>query len=149
MSRFQTGGPDRHWLFDPHEAENIRPIADHLVHHDVYFENLAEDTVLTKVLDTLLAEVTPEEREAIILVYITGLSLRKAAVKIGVDHKTVSARCKRGIAAMRKRLLDSVWIADMLAGMVPADEVPQRPVDTATKASDIIGSLKKQGDEQS
>lgn len=143
MNRFQTGGEKRQWLFDPADVENIRPIAGHLIHEDVYFEDLAEDTVLTKVLDTLLAEVTPEEREAITLVYITGLSLRKAAIKIGVDHKTVSARCKRGIAAMRRRLVDSVWIADMLAGMVPADEVPAQPVDVTATASTIIGNLRK------
>jgi len=149
MNRYQTGGEKRQWLFDPAEAENIRPIANQLIHEDIYFEDLAEDTVLTKVLDTLMAEITPEEREAINLVYITGLSLRKAAVRIGVDHKTVSARCKRGVAAMRRRLVDSVWIADMLAGMVPADEVPSQPVDVTATASAIIGNLKRSDSEQS
>lgn len=149
MNKFQTGGEKRQWLFDPAEVENIRPIADHLIHEDVYFENLTEDTVLTKVLDTLMAEITPEEREAINLVYITGLSLRKAAGKLGVDHKTVAARCKRGIAAMRRRLVDSVWIADMLAGMVPSDEVPAQPIDVTATASTIIGNLRKPNSEQS
>jgi DNA-directed RNA polymerase specialized sigma24 family protein len=149
MNRYQTGGEKRQWLFDPADAENIRPIANHLIHEDVYFEDLAEDTVLTKVLDTLLAEVTPEEREAINLVYITGLSFRKAAAIVGVDHKTVSARCRRGIASMRRRLVDSVWIADLLAGMVPADEVPAQPVDVTATASAIIGNLKRPNSEQS
>ena len=141
----QTGGDRKHWLFDPSRAEGIAPIMDKLIHEDVYFD--AEDdmeTVLIKVLDRLLDELPKDQRLAVRAVYLTGMTLRAAARSLGVDHKTVKLRAEKGVEAMRQRLTDTAWIADMLAGSVPADEVPTKKL---SSSQGMVGVLRKLGED--
>lgn len=142
----QTGGDRKHWLFDPSRAEGIAPIMEKLVHVDVYFDSDDDiETVLIKVLDRLLDELPEDQRLAVRAVYLTGMTLRAASRSLGVDHKTVKLRAEKGVEAMRQRLTDTAWIADMLAGAVPADEVPTRKL---SSADGMMGVLRKLGEDQ-
>lgn len=140
----QTGGDRRHWLFDPSQAEAIAPIMDKLIHEDIYFDGEDDpETVLIKVLDRLLEELPEDQRLAVRAVYLTGMTLRAAARSLGVDHKTVKLRAEKGVEAMRQRLTDTAWIADMLTGAVPADEVPTQKL---SSSHGMLGVLRKIGD---
>lgn len=140
----QTGGDRRHWLFDPSQAEAIAPIMDKLIHEDIYFDGEDNpETVLIKVLDRLLEELPEDQRLAVRAVYLTGMTLRAAARSLGVDHKTVKLRAEKGVEAMRQRLTDTAWIADMLTGAVPADEVPTQKL---SSSHGMLGVLRKIGD---
>jgi len=77
--------------------------------------------VLAIVMDQLLDDLPPDQEEAVRLIHLAGLSQHKAAAIIGVTHKTAAARARRGVAAMRKRLEDSVWLADLLKGQIPEE----------------------------
>jgi len=141
----QTGGDRRHWLFDPGQAEGIAPIMEKLIHEDVYFDGEDDlETVLMKVLDRLLDELPQEQRLAVRAVYLTGMTLRGAARSLGVDHKTVKLRAEKGVEAMRQRLTDTAWIADLVAGAVPADEVPTKKL---SSAHGMVGVLRKLGED--
>lgn len=142
----QTGGDRKHWLFDPSRAEGIAPIMDKLIHEDVYFDGDDDaETVLIKVLDRLLDELPRDQRLAVRAVYLTGMTLRAASRSLGVDHKTVKLRAEKGVEAMRQRLTDTAWIADMLSGSVPADEVQVKKL---SSADGIMGVLRKLGEDQ-
>lgn len=142
--RGQTGGDRKHWLFDPARAEGIAPIMEKLVHEDVYFGGEDDlETVLIKVLDRLLDELPEDQRLAVRAVYLTGMTLRAAARSLGVDHKTVKLRAEKGVEAMRQRLTDTAWIADMLSGAVPADEVPTRKL---SSSDGMLGVLRRLND---
>lgn len=142
----QTGGDRKHWLFDPARAEGIAPIMEKLVHVDVYFDSDEDmETVLIKVLDRLLDELPEDQRLAVRAVYLTGMTLRAAARSLGVDHKTVKLRAEKGVEAMRQRLTDTAWIADMLAGAIPVSEVPTRKL---SSADGMMGVLRKLGENQ-
>lgn len=142
----QTGGDRKHWLFDPARAEGIAPIMEKLVHEDIYFDGEDDmETVLIKVLDRLLDELPEDQRLAVRAVYLTGMTLRAAARSLGVDHKTVKLRAEKGVEAMRQRLTDTAWIADMLSGAVPADEVPTKKL---SSSQGMWGVLRKLGEDQ-
>lgn len=142
----QTGGDRKHWLFDPARAEGIAPIMEKLVHEDIYFDSEDDmETVLMKVLDRLLDELPEDQRLAVRAVYLTGMTLRAASRSLGVDHKTVKLRAEKGVEAMRQRLTDTAWIADMLAGSVPADTVQQKKL---SSSQGMIGVLRKLGEDQ-
>lgn len=144
--RGQTGGDRKHWLFDPARAEGIAPIMEKLVHEDIYFDGEDDmETVLIKVLDRLLDELPEDQRLAVRAVYLTGMTLRAAARSLGVDHKTVKLRAEKGVEAMRQRLTDTAWIADMLAGSVPVDTVPTKKL---SSSQGMIGVLRKLGEDQ-
>jgi DNA-directed RNA polymerase specialized sigma24 family protein len=144
MTSKQTGGSKKHWTFDPSQAESIAPIMSKLIHEDVYFEGEDIETTLIKVLDRLLDELPKDQRLAVRAVYLTGMTLRAAARSLGVDHKTVKLRAQKGVEALRQRLTDSAWIADLLAGSVPADEVPTRKL---ASSDGLMGVLRKLNDE--
>ena len=142
----QTGGARKHWLFDPSRAEGISPIMEKLVHVDVYFDSDEDmETVIIKVLDSLLDELPEDQRLAVRAVYLTGMTLRAAARSLGVDHKTVKLRAAKGVEAMRQRLTDTAWIADMLAGAIPVSEVPTRKL---SSADGMMGVLRKLGEDK-
>lgn len=142
----QTGGDRKHWLFDPSRAEGIAPIMEKLIHEDVYFDDADDmETVLIKVLDRLLDELPDEQRLAVRAVYLSGMTLRAAARSLGVDHKTVKLRSAKGVEAMRQRLTDTAWIADLLAGAVPADEVPTKKLSSQDK---MMGVLRRLGEDR-
>lgn len=143
----QTGGAKKHWLFDPSHAEAIAPIMNKLIHYDSYFfeETIDTDTVLTKVLDQLLVDLPKNYRQAVVAVYLSGMSLRAAARSLGVDHKTVKAWARKGVEAMQQRITDTAWVADMLSGAVPADEVPTRKL---SSSDGMMGVLRKIGGSQ-
>lgn len=144
MASKQTGGDRKHWVFDPRQAESITPIMSKLIHQDVYFEEEDLETTLIKVLDKLLDELPEDQKLAVRAMYLTGMTQRAAARSLGVDHKTVKLRAQKGVEALRQRLTDSAWIADLLAGAVPADEVPAKKL-AAPDA--LMTVLRRLGDE--
>jgi DNA-directed RNA polymerase specialized sigma24 family protein len=139
----QTGGSRKTWLFDTNEAELIGPIRDQLVHHDAYFSEEYDTNTLAIVMDHVLEDLPEEQAECVKLVYLEGRSLREAGRTLGIDHKTVKSRAAKGVEAMRARLVDSVWIAEMLRGYIPADELQSSAASSTSKVADIIGSLKE------
>lgn len=123
---YQSGGKDKHWLFDPQQSEHILPIISKLVVHDKYFDEEEGENTLAIVLDKILNDLPAELEEAVRLVYLSGISYRSAAKIMQCDHKTVKARAERGVAKLRERLTDTVWLATMVAGMVPdSEETPK------------------------
>jgi DNA-directed RNA polymerase specialized sigma24 family protein len=121
----QTGGSKKTWVFDPASVEDIGAIRDALVASSAEDEFFAEDqgmTTLAIVMDKILDDLPTDLAEAVSLVYLKGQTFRGAAKILGVTHKTVKARVEKGVAMMRKRLTDSVWVAEMLRGYIPADE---------------------------
>ena len=130
----QTGGSKRHWLFDTSDVESIDTIRDALVHWDSYFEDeIDTETTLAKVLEWIMEDMPEHISECIKLVYLEGRSYRSAARTLNVDHKTVIARCEKGLAAMRDKLTNTAWIAEILRGYIPSDR--------ESEASRGIGSL--------
>ena len=139
----QTGGSKKTWVFDPSSIEQIAPIRDALVHNDVYFDESEGMTTLAIVMDKVLEDLPKDLAEAVTLVHLNGHSFRAAAKVLGVDHKTVKARTIKGVNLMRKRLIDSVWIAEMLKGYIPADEIIEQRV----QGGNVAGILKTLGDD--
>lgn len=141
----QTGGAKKTWVFDPSSAEDMAPIRDALTARsaeDEFFDDDYGTTTLAMVMDKILDDLPKDLAEAVRLVHINGASLRSAAKTIGVDHKTVKARVAKGVAMMRVRLVDSVWIAEMLRGYLPADEI----VNTKVRGENVARILKTLGD---
>jgi DNA-directed RNA polymerase specialized sigma24 family protein len=142
MSGMQTGGAKRSWLFDATSAEQIAPIRDALVHHDVYFEDEETgDTTLSMVLDWILEEMPQDLAESIRLVYLEGKSYRAAGRTIGVDHKTVISRCNRGVKLLQSKLVDTAWVAEMLRGYIPADEVRAQAARRTAQLTDVVNRI--------
>jgi hypothetical protein len=145
----QTGGSKKHWSFDPSMVESITPIRDALIHEDVYFEEDPSGlSTLAIVLDKILEDLPEELQLPVRLVHLEGKSFRAAAKIIGVDHKTVKARIERGVDILRARLVDSVWIAEMLRGYIPKDEILSERRPQGNKVSTILNGLKENGNEQ-
>jgi DNA-directed RNA polymerase specialized sigma24 family protein len=147
MSGMQTGGSERHWLFDPTRIQDIGPLRDAFVHHDTYFgDGPEEDSTLSIALDWILAELPDILSQAVRLVYLQGMSYRAAAKEIGVDHKTVISRCKRGTKMMETKLLETAWVAEMLRGYLPESETsPSKSQHTAGLAA-VIDLLRYRDD---
>jgi vancomycin resistance protein YoaR len=137
---YQTGGKEHHWLFDPQDVDNIAPILNKLSIYDEYFVENEGATTLSIVLDSILDELSPELEEAVRLTHLAGISYRSAAKIIGCDHKTVKARSERGIIALRKRLTDTVWLASLISGLIPEQEIESPKVKSPEK---ILGVLNK------
>jgi DNA-directed RNA polymerase specialized sigma24 family protein len=136
----QTGGSKKTWLFDPTDIPST--INDQLVHYDHYFFEEQGESTLAIVLDRILDDLPQDLADPVRLVYLRGKSDRAAARILGIDHKTVKARRLRGVEQMRKRLTDSVWIAEMLRGYIPKDEITQAPV-KGNDISDVLRTLKE------
>jgi DNA-directed RNA polymerase specialized sigma24 family protein len=146
----QTGGSKKTWVFDPSQLEEIAPIRAQLTAmsaEDQYFETEYGTNTLALVMDKVLDDLPKDIADAVRLVHLKGMSLRSAAKILGADHKTIKLRVTKGVDMMRKRLVDSVWIAEMLSGYIPKDEyVPLMPA--GNKVSDILKTLKEPTDEQ-
>lgn len=146
----QTGGDRKTWVFDPAQMEDIAPIREQLTAlsaEDQYLEEHYGTNTLALVMDKVLDDLPRDVADAVRLVHLKGMSLRAAAKVLGVDHKTIKARVTKGVEMMRKRLVDSVWIAEMLTGYIPKDEyVPLMPA--GNKVSDILKTLKDPANEQ-
>jgi len=143
----QTGGAKKTWLFDPATAESIGVIRDALVHNDQYFFEDDGMTTLAIVMDRILDDLPEDIGEAVRLVHLEGRSYRAAGRILDVDHKTVKSRVEKGIAAMRKRLVDSVWVAEMLKGYLPADEVANIKLSGQNTVDKLIKTIGKDNDE--
>ena len=146
----QTGGDKKTWVFDPAQMEDIAPIRQQLTAasaEDQYLEEHYCTNTLALVMDKVLDDLPKDLADAVRLVHLKGMSFRSAAKILGVDHKTIKARVTKGVDLMRKRLVDSVWIAEMLTGYIPKDEyIPIAPA--GNKVSDILKTLKDPNDEQ-
>jgi len=138
---YNSGGADRSWLFDPQDVDTIGPILAKLSVYDEYFVNEDGQTTLSIVLDKILDELPAELEESVRLVYLAGLSYRSASRTIGCDHKTVKARADRGVAALRKRLTDTVWLASLIDGMLPNGTVEPSKVVSPDTVFNVLSSL--------
>lgn len=139
----QTGGSKKAWSFDPSMVDTMAPIRDALVHNDTYFdEDINPQTTLAIVLDRILEDLPEELQAPVRLVYLENRSYRSAARTLNVDHKTVKARVTKGIAILKSRLVDSVWIAEMLRGYLPTDEIAQESSLQGDKVANILNTLK-------
>jgi hypothetical protein len=141
MTTYQTGGADRHWLFNPQEIDNIGPILSKLAVYDQYFVEDEGVTTLTIVLDRILEELPSELEEAVRLVHLAGLSYRSAARTVGCDHKTIKARADKGAAQLRKRLTDTVWLASLVNGMLPEQDIEAPKVTSPEKIFNILSGM--------
>lgn len=140
MSR--TGGDKRHWLFDPHQVENDGAIRDALLHYDKYFEDEPEEpSTLAIVLDRLLEDLEEDLAECVRLVYLEGRTYRDVGRTLNIDHKTAKGRAERGVAAMKRRLLDSSWISEMLRGYIPKDEIIDESPRATVSVADVLQTL--------
>lgn len=144
----QTGGQKKTWLFDPSTVEHIGVLRDALVHYDEYFFETEGTTTLGMVMDKILDDLPEEIAEPVRLVHLEGRSLRAAGRILGIDHKTVKARVDKGVDAMRQRLTDSVWIAEMLRGYLPSEELNNKALAPQEDVANVIKSLKKDNHEQ-
>jgi predicted DNA-binding protein (UPF0251 family) len=139
--KYQTGGADKHWLFNPQDIETMTPILSKLAVYDEYFKDEMGDTTLSIVLDKILEELPDELEEAVRLVYLAGISYRSAARTVGCDHKTIKARADRGIDRLRKRLTDTVWLASLINGMIPEGTVDTPKVTSPEKVFTVLNNL--------
>jgi hypothetical protein len=147
MSGMQTGGSKKNWSFDPSSVDGIAPIRDALVHYDSYFDEAPEGiSTLAIVLDKILEDLPEELQAPVRLVYLEGKSHRAAAKILSIDHKTVKARSDRGINILRTKLVDSVWIAEMLRGYIPKDEILNEHRPSGEKVTNILSTLKVNND---
>lgn len=144
----QTGGSKKHWSFDPASVESVAPIRDALVHYDEYFTEESDNyNTLAIVMEKIVQDLPEELREPVRLVHLEGRSFRSAAKTLNIDHKTVKARVERGVSILKARLVDSVWIAEMLRGYIPMDEVAAEKPAQSTSIANILNTLKR-NDEQ-
>jgi DNA-directed RNA polymerase specialized sigma24 family protein len=145
----QTGGSRKNWLFGGGEADIPGPIRDQLVHYDTYFEEEETDeNTLAIVMDHVLEQLPEEQADAVRLIYLEGRTHRDAGRTLGVDHKTAKARADKGIESMRSRLVDSMWIAEMLRGYIPTEEIKNndRPR-SESSVTDVLTQMKGKSNE--
>jgi hypothetical protein len=141
----RTGGPDRHWVFDPTSVEMITPIMNKLVHHDEYFVDEQGDSTLAIVLDKMLEDLPEDLRGPVSLVHLSGVSYRSAGRTLNLDHKTVKSRAEKGIAILRARLKDTAWVAALLDGALPEDDRPEIKLSSPER---VVGILQSLGDKK-
>jgi DNA-directed RNA polymerase specialized sigma24 family protein len=145
MFDMQTGGSRKHWLFDPSEVHHIPQIANKLVQHDIYFpEEPKKDDALTYILEYALDQIPAEEAEAIRILKIQGATLREAGRELGIDHKTVKARAKRGAEKIKVLLEGQLWVRDILTGKVSYEKLPASKLEVKDRFSNLV---KGSGDE--
>ena len=144
----QTGGSKKNWSFDPAMLDSLPQIRDALIHNDVYFEDEPEGaSTLSIVLDKILEDLPADVQQPVRLVHLEGKSFRAAAKILKIDHKTVKSRVERGVQMMRERLVDSVWIAEMLRGYIPKDEIVKiKP--QGERVSNILSTLKRNNEQE-
>lgn len=63
----------------------------------------AEARIALRELDAMLADVAPQDRAALVLVAVEGLSSKAAAEALGCSEGAVEQRCVRARAALRTR----------------------------------------------
>lgn len=143
----QSGGEKKTWLFDPTAVEDIHVIQSALVHYDEYFFEEYGTTTLGLVMDKILEDLPEKLRDAVTLVHLRNMSYREAGRTLNIDHKTVKTRVNEGIDIMRSRLVDSIWVSEMLRGYLPAEVINEQKL-SASKVADILKSLGGETDEQ-
>lgn len=149
VNRGQTGGSKKAWSFDPAMVDSIGPIRDALVYNDTYFEeDINPQTTLAIVLDRILEDLPEELQAPVRLVYLENRTYRSAARTLNIDHKTVKSRVTKGIAILKSRLVDSVWIAEMLRGYLPTEEIAKEVSVQADKVTHILSTLKVNNDDK-
>ena len=147
--RMQTGGSKKNWSFDPAKVDNIAAIRDALIHNDEYFAEVEDNhSTLAIVMEKIVQELPEELREPVHLVHLEGKTFRAAAKILGIDHKTVKARVDRGIAILKARLVDSVWIAEMLRGYIPQDEIAHERAAQGEKITNILSTLRRTNEQE-
>ena len=139
----QTGGTGKPWLFDVNDFELLEPIRNQLVHVDTYFDEEHETNTLAIVMDKILDDLPEEYADCVRLVFLEGRTLRDCGRTLGIDHKTVKSRADKGVEMMRQRLLDSVWIAEMLRGYIPSDETKETSAKSSSNVASVMKDLKK------
>lgn len=136
------------WLFDVNDFEVLNSIRNQLTHVDVYFEEEHETNTLAIVMDKILDDLPEDYADCVRLVYLEGRTYRDCGRTLNIDHKTVKSRAEKGVELMRTRLVDSVWIAEMLRGYIPADELVDVETKSPSRVADVMKDLKRGVDEK-
>jgi hypothetical protein len=99
-------------------------------------------------MDKILQDLPPDLQDPVKLVHLEGKSFRAAAKILGIDHKTVKSRVERGVELLRARLVDSVWVAEMLRGYIPKDEILEERRPQGEKVANILTTLKRKDEQE-
>ena len=68
-----------------------------------------DDQTLSPELDSALASLPPNQRQAVELIHLKGLSVVDAAAQAGVTPGALKVRAHRGYRALRRRLQEAGW----------------------------------------
>lgn len=88
--------------------------------HDVDTE---AETSLARLMDRLLADLSPQQKRAIELVVVAGMSYGSAASEMGVAKATVHSHCQDGLARLRKSLAQNPWAAAIVSPWLENSEI--------------------------
>ena len=88
------------------------------------------------VVTEALASLPDDQRAAVLLVDVEGLSIEEAAVRLGCPEGTVKSRCFRGRAKLAKRLdfLRNPDADTTVTTVDPTDKPTDKPTDEPTRA---------------
>lgn len=79
------------------------------------------DTALARLVDHLLEQLSPRQREALELVAIAGLTFGAAAKTMGVSKATLYAHYRDGVARMRTAIETMPWAAAIVGPWLTDD----------------------------
>ena len=80
----------------------------------------ATDPAVSELLDAGLARLKDDQRQAVLLRYIEGLTLDEAAARLGINAAAVAKRAERGIARLREHFAArGVTLADAALAAAP------------------------------
>jgi len=99
---------------------------------DVDAALLLERKETQQALRAALASLPVEERDALTLTHIAGLSVRDAAENLGVSSSTVDRRVQSGLAGLRRRLGEKQHVTGAALAALCFEDPPQG-MDTALK----------------
>lgn len=113
------------WLDGGHQTTEL------LVHHDVYFADDEPTTpTLGHIFDRLLNELDEDQRIAVNLVVIGGLSYRQAALEMGLhcgpadrpNKKQAWRLVRYGLRHLRRALEGDEWVQALAGHRIPDPE---------------------------
>lgn len=116
----RTARPAKESLYS-FELENAGiPTSLPLSTWDDHDRDVEAETSLARLMDRLLADLSPQQQRAIELVTVAGMTYGAAAKEMGVAKATVYAHHRDGLERLRKTLAANPWataiIAPWLAG---------------------------------
>jgi DNA-directed RNA polymerase specialized sigma24 family protein len=95
--------------------------------HDVETE---AETSLARLMDRLLADLSPQQQQAIELVAVAGMSFGSAAKEMKVAKATAYSHYRDGLARLRKTIAQNPWAGAIVGPWLVDDQesdTPSRP----------------------